>query len=59
MGARAALTLAYGSGILSYGVLAMANNVSMLFVSRALSVFLACMQGNPLPQYLSLQGQGF
>lgn len=45
MGARAALTLAYGCGIFSYGALAMATNISMLYLSRALAVFLACMQG--------------
>ena len=45
IGARAALTLAYASGVLTYGVLAMATNIPMLFLSRAMPLFLAAMQG--------------
>ncbi|XP_067951001.1 solute carrier family 22 member 18-like [Watersipora subatra] len=48
MGARAALTLAYASGILTYGVLAFASSIPMLFLSRAMSLFLACMQGSQM-----------
>lgn len=47
-GARAAMTLAYGSGVVTYGLLSIAHSLPMLFLSRAAAVFLASMQGSQM-----------
>ena len=44
-GGRAALTLAFASSALTYGLLGMAWNIPFLFLSRMPSVFMHAMQG--------------
>lgn len=45
LGGRAALTLAFASSALTYGILGFANSVVMVFLSRLPSIFMHSMQG--------------
>ena len=51
-GGRAALTLAFISSALSYGLLGMANSIPMLFISRLPSLFMHAMQGRYSPFFI-------